>query len=91
MDDEQSMRGRRWIVGLTLMAAERSQELFAVCAATQGDEKDLLRAVADAFGITELDADVILSMPVRRFSPASVRRLRAEFDDLERHLALAGA
>lgn len=91
MDDHQSMRGRRWILGLTLMAAERSQELFAVCAAAPGDEKDLLRAVAEAFEITELDADVILSMQVRRFTPASVQRLRAELDEVERQLALAEA
>lgn len=91
MDDHQSMRGRRWILRVMLMAAERSQELLKVCAATEGDERDLLRAVAEAFEISELDAEVILSMPARRFSPASVRRLRAELDEVDRQLALAEA
>ncbi|UNK70285.1 hypothetical protein [Microbacterium sp. H1-D42] len=88
MDDRQNLLGRRWIVGVMLMAAEQAPRILEVCAATPGDEKDLNRALREAFDIGEMDAEVILSMPVRRFAPVSVERIRAELADIEERLAL---
>ncbi|MGF2948990.1 hypothetical protein [Microbacterium alcoholitolerans] len=91
MDETQNLLGKRWIVGVTLLAAEQAQRVLEICATTSGGEKDLNRALREAFDIGELDAEVILSMQVRRFTPASVQRLRAELDEIERQLAIAEA
>ncbi|MEJ1088102.1 hypothetical protein WDU99_07215 [Microbacterium sp. Mu-80] len=59
-----------------------------MCSTTSGDEGDLNRALCEAFDISEMAAEVILSMPARRFSPLSVDRLRAELAEVEERLAL---
>ena len=88
MDDRQNLLGKRWIVGVMLMAAEQGDRVFEICSTTAGEEGDLNRALCEAFGIGAMAAEVILSMPARRFTPLSIDRLRTELAEVEERLAL---
>lgn len=88
MDDAQNLLGRRWVVAVMLMAAEQGDKVFEVCSTTSGEEGDLNRALCEAFDISAMAAEVILSMPARRFTPLSIDRLRAELAEVDQRLAL---
>lgn len=69
---------------------ERPAELFQVCAAVSGDITEVRSAVIEAFDVSEVAADAILSMQVKRFTPTSIERIRGELADLVHLIADAG-
>jgi hypothetical protein len=88
MSEKQNLQGRRWLLGITLMAAEQAPRILHVCATTEGDDAALNRALCAELDISPIDAEVILSLQVRRFSPASIARIRADLEHIERRLEL---
>lgn len=86
MDDElRNARLRRGVVAATLYAAEHAVEVVQICKAVDGDEFSLRTAIMVAFGFDEVQADAIVGMQVRRFTPRAIEQLRAhlsEIDDL---------
>ena len=85
--DRANLLVAREIVAAYLVAIERSEELLQLCADAMGDDNALRSAVIDTFGVSEIAADAVIAMQVRRFTPAAMDRLRAELDDLDRRLA----
>jgi hypothetical protein len=45
MSEKQNLQGRRWLLGITLMAAEQAPRILEVCATTEGDDAALNRAL----------------------------------------------
>lgn len=86
MDDQRNARNRREIVVAVLFAAEHPGEILGICA----DVEDTVSApskIADAFGFSTTQAEAILSMQVRRFTPYAIEQLRAELADIDAVLA----
>ncbi len=77
-DDREQDRARRDILVAYVAVMDRPEELLAVCANASGDADDVRRAIERAFEISAVAADAILSMPVRRFTPAERRRIQDE-------------
>lgn len=57
---------------------DRPEELLTVCANASGHADQVRRAIQEAFGITALAADAVLSMQVRRFTPVERKRKRKQ-------------
>ncbi|OAH49497.1 hypothetical protein [Microbacterium oleivorans] len=83
MDDRETDRARRDILLAYIAVMDRPEELLAVCANASGDADDVRRAIERAFEISAVAADAILSMPVRRFTPAERKRIQDELATLD--------
>ena len=57
-----------------------------MCAAVSGDADEARSAVAAAFGVSDVAADAILALQVRRFTPRSIEQMRNELADYDRRL-----
>ncbi|MER7795843.1 hypothetical protein [Microbacterium sp. NPDC096154] len=91
MDERQNLIDRARIVRAMLMAVENAPRLLEVCATADADDHaELVAAVADEFDIDSLEADVILNMRVRRFTPRDVAQLRSELDLFEQRIRELG-
>ncbi|MFK4116201.1 hypothetical protein ACI2K6_16395 [Microbacterium sp. NPDC006705] len=55
---------------------------MTVRANASGNVDQVRRAIQDAFGITALAADAVLSMQVRRFTPVERKRMQSELTAL---------
>lgn len=82
MDERDNARQRKEIVVALLYAAEHAPELLRVCDSVDGDFSETRTAIAEAFAINEVQADAILNMQVRRFTPHALEQLRAELDEI---------
>lgn len=85
-DDRDNLLARREILRGYLTVLERAGELLEVCASVDGDSAAARSAVIEAFGVSEIAADAILSLQVRRFTPAAIEEIRTELNDLDRLL-----
>lgn len=83
------LRMRRAILRAYVMVIERKDELFSVCAAATGDVSATRLALEKTFGIGPVEADAVLDLQVRRFTPAQTERIRQELADVERQTELA--
>lgn len=86
IEDRNNLLARREILRGYLTVLDRASELLQVCASVDGDAAATRSAVIEAFGVSELAADAILHLQVRRFTPAAIEEIREEVDDLERLL-----
>lgn len=87
MEDRETALIRRQIVGVLLLAAEQAPKVLQVCGEASGDDESLVRALAEAFHISEFEAGFIPDMQVRRFTPRAIEQLRTELTDIDRMLA----
>lgn len=85
--DRENLTERIQIVEALLVVAENPVKLLEVCAAVSGDHTSAVKAVADAFQFTDLQASVVLDMQIRRFTPEQVQLLRDELSDFRERLA----
>ncbi|HWV47963.1 MAG TPA: hypothetical protein VN035_00785 [Microbacterium sp.] len=85
--DDSNLRTRREILSAYVTVLGRQHELVQVCATAAGDYADLRSAVSEAFEISDLCADAVLALQVRRFTPAEIERIRAELRELDSRLA----
>jgi 8-oxo-dGTP pyrophosphatase MutT (NUDIX family) len=81
-----NLLARRRIIEAYLAVSEQAPKLLEVCASARGDDDDLRRAVAAAFGIHGEEVDAVLSMQIRRFTPFHGARLRGELAETDRAL-----
>lgn len=81
MDEQQHLEMRRQVVAVKLFAAENAARVMHACAAPSTDGPEA--ALVEAFGLSDFEAQVILDMQVRSFSPAQTNRLRAELADID--------
>lgn len=73
-----------------ITAVENPEELLRVCAQVEGGIEDARSAVARAFDVSDVAAEAILSMQVRRFTPHAIQQLRDQLADDERRLLELG-
>lgn len=90
MDDDterQSLVTSIEILNACIRAVENPEKLFRVCANVSGGRDDERAAVAAAFEVSDVVADAILDMQVRRFMPRSIEQMRNELARYARRLA----
>lgn len=87
MDDRENAQARRHIIVAMLHAAEHQDELLLVCASVDGDTPSANAALRQAFGVDAVQADAILNMQVRRFTPKAIQRMRVELSDVDAALS----
>lgn len=83
MDDRENALALRHIIVAMRHAAEHQDELLRVCASVDGDIPSAKAAIRQAFDVDEMQADAILSMQVRRFTPEAIQQLHRELSDVE--------
>ncbi|MDT0182001.1 hypothetical protein Q9S36_17620 [Microbacterium sp. ARD31] len=84
--DREQERARRDILTAYIAVMNRPEELLAICTDASGDADQVRGAIQDAFGISALAADAVLSMQVRRFTPAERERVQSELTALNESL-----
>ena len=91
MDEERKNHLQRMeILNAYIKAIENAEELLRVCAHVEGDMTAARSAVASAFDVSDVAADAILTMQVRRFTPHAIKQLRDQLADDERRLLELG-
>jgi hypothetical protein len=83
MEELRNLVGRQQMISAMLFATENAARVIEICSAPPPADGDTVRALADACGLTDFQAEVILTMPVRRFSPDSVARMRDDLREVE--------
>lgn len=83
MDDRENALARRHIISAMLHAAEHQDELLRTCATVEGDIASANAAIRKAFDVDVIQANAILTMQVRRFTPEAIQQLRVELSDVE--------
>lgn len=86
-EDHRNLLATIEILRAYITVLERPEKLLQVCATVSGDVLEARSAVAKAFDLGEIEADAVLSLQVRRFTPASVEAMRAELAELQRRFA----
>lgn len=86
MSELESLKGRRQILHALLFSVDNAHAIIEFCASASPDAAIAADTVAGFFGITEFQAEVILDMPLRRFSPHAVASIRKELLDVESEL-----
>lgn len=87
MDDAvRNARFHRPVVVAMLFAAEHSADILRLCAAAEGDDSSLREAIMTAYGFDEVQADAILAMQVRRFTPRGIEQYRELLADLDERI-----
>jgi DNA gyrase/topoisomerase IV subunit A len=86
-DERQNLETRTEIVSAFIRAVENPEKLFRVCATVSGGRDDERAAVAAEFEVSDVVADAILDLQVRRFTPRSIEQMRNELADYDRRLA----
>jgi len=86
-----TLRKRREIIAAYVVALQRPEQLLRVCADAPGDEASAVAAVAQAFEVSDIAAQAILDLQVRRFTPESFVQIRAELAEIDRRIADASA
>jgi DNA gyrase/topoisomerase IV subunit A len=86
-EDRRNLIARAEIVRAYIKALEDTEKLVRVCANVSGDVDDARTAVAAEFEVSDIAADAILALQVRRFTPRSVEQMRNELADYDRRLA----
>ncbi|MBO0984654.1 hypothetical protein [Rathayibacter sp. SD072] len=86
-DERQNLVTRTEILNACIAAIEDPEKLFRVCANVSGGRDDERAAVASEFEVSDMVADAILDLQVRRFTPRSIEQMRSELADYGRRLA----
>lgn len=85
-DDRVNLRTRREILAGYIAVLDRPQKLIELCSVASDDPTELQLAVARAFDFSPLMAEAVLSMQVRRFTPAERRRILDELAGVDAQL-----
>lgn len=86
-DERRNLMTRTEMVSAYITAVEDPEKLLRVCATVSGDRADERAAVAAEFEVSDMVADAILDLQVRRFTPRSIEQMRNELADYDRRLA----
>lgn len=87
MSDIQDLVGRQQMVSAMIYAAENAAQVIEICSTSSATGESIARRLADACGLTEFQADVILDMQVKRFSPLAIAEMRAQLVEDEHKIA----
>ena len=90
MDDDEERHNlvmRTGMLNACIIAVENPEKLFRVCANVSGGRDDERAAVAAEFEVSDVVADAILDLQVRRFTPRSIEQMRNQLADDDRRLA----
>lgn len=81
-DERQDLLARREILMAYIEVLGRLDELVKSCSTDAGAVPELRSAVQEAFGLSPIAADAVLSMQVRRFTPIEPQKIQEEFAHL---------
>lgn len=90
MDDDeerQMLVTRTEIVSAYIRAIENPEKLLRVCGNVSGGRDDESAAIAAEFEVSDVVANAILDLQVRRFTPRSIEQMRNELAHYDRRLA----
>jgi len=76
----------REILSATVYAAEHMSEVLHLSASVEGDDSALRSALITEFGFSNVGADAVLGMQVRRFTPHAIARMRSQLAEIEQSL-----
>lgn len=85
-EDRRNLLARIEIVSGYLKALEDTEKLLRVCANVSGDAGDARAAVAAEFEVSDVAAEAILALQVRRFTPSSIEQMRSELAEFRLRL-----
>jgi DNA gyrase/topoisomerase IV subunit A len=77
----------REILSATVYAAEHVSEVLHVTATVEGDDSALRSTLMTEFGFSEVGADAVLSLQVRRLTPQAIARMRSQLAEIEQSLS----
>lgn len=83
MSELRNLQGRVQIIRALIYATEHASEVLSFCLSVSADHAVTARELADFCGVSEFQAEVILDMPVRRFSAHAVSNMRGELQAVE--------
>ncbi|PPH01507.1 hypothetical protein C5C44_14155 [Rathayibacter sp. AY1F6] len=86
-EERQNLLTRTEILNACIRAIENPEKLFRVCGNVSGGRDDERAAVAAAFEVSDMVANAILDLQVRRFTPRSIEQMRDELVRYARRLA----
>ncbi|MEJ1088441.1 DNA gyrase subunit A [Microbacterium sp. Mu-80] len=84
MTDLRNLRGRREMIEAILLAVENAEQVMRICSTAAAGAAD--EALADAFGISDLQAQAVLDMQIRRFTPERAAAVRAELAEVNQRI-----
>ncbi len=85
-EDRRNLVARIEIVSAYIKALEDPEKLLRVCANVSGDADEAREAVAAEFEVSDIAADAILALQVRRFTPMGIEQMRSELADFNLRL-----
>ncbi|MVQ42227.1 hypothetical protein GON06_08630 [Microbacterium sp. MAH-37] len=84
MSDLQVLRARHDVIAALLVAAENAEHVMRICSSAAPDAADEL---VRTFGVSDLQAQAILEMQLRRFAPEAAAAMRAELVEVSRRIS----
>lgn len=84
------MLARREIVAAYVAVLARVDEFVRICSTVEGGRDEVRAAVQDAFGLTEVAAEAVLTMQMHRLSPSERQQTRDELATLDAHVERVG-
>ncbi|QCR42092.1 hypothetical protein C1N74_15985 (plasmid) [Microbacterium sp. SGAir0570] len=88
--DRKNLLTRREIVAAYVAVLDRLDEFVQICATTQGGRDQVRAAVQDAFGLTEIPSEAVLTMQMHRLSPPERQKVRDELAALDAEIERNG-
>lgn len=80
------MLARRDIIAAYVAVSARLDEFVQICSTTSGGRDEVRAAVQEAFSLTEVPAEAVLSMQMHRLSPSERQKTRDELAALNAHI-----
>lgn len=89
-ENRKNMLARREIIAAYVAVTARLDEFVRICLTTSGGRDEVRAAVRDAFSLTEVPAEAVLSMQMHRLSPSERQKMRDELAALDAHIENTG-
>ncbi|WP_301110373.1 hypothetical protein [Microbacterium sp.] len=86
MSELQELLGKRQMLTAMVLAAEHRETVMNICATIDGEASDVMQALVSELGVDEFQAQVILDMQLKKFTPAAVAVVRSELDIVDARL-----
>jgi DNA gyrase/topoisomerase IV subunit A len=81
-----NLRGRQLVISALILAVDNRDRVLEICATTDGDVSHVRAALVREFKLDPMQADAILGMQVRQFTPRVIALMRVELAEVEAEL-----
>lgn len=86
MSELQELLGKRQMLTAMVLAAEHRETVMNICATINGEASDVVQALGNELGVNGFQAQVILDMQLKKFTPAAVAVVRSELEIVDARL-----